>query len=114
MTTRIVSAALDGLTARQRAYAANLANIETPGYQAQDVHFEAELRRWQAAGASAASTPDPELVVLEGGARADGNTVEIDRQMALLAENALTYQALTEAQRMRGQMLRDAILEGKR
>ena len=53
-TTSILEKALDGLTSRQSAISSNLANIDTPGYQAQTVDFETALRREVEA---ASSTP---------------------------------------------------------
>jgi flagellar basal-body rod protein FlgB len=44
-TTSILEKALDGLTSRQSAISSNLANIDTPGYQAQSVDFETALKR---------------------------------------------------------------------
>jgi flagellar basal-body rod protein FlgB len=44
-TTSILEQALDGLTSRQSAISSNLANIDTPGYQAQTVDFETALAR---------------------------------------------------------------------
>lgn len=43
-TTRILTQALDGLTARQSVISANLANIDTPNYQPQSVDFEPALQ----------------------------------------------------------------------
>lgn len=43
-TGRILAAALDGLAAREAAIAANLANIDTPGYRPLAVDFETALR----------------------------------------------------------------------
>jgi flagellar basal-body rod protein FlgB len=43
-TQRILTSALDGLTLREQAVAANLSNIDTPGYTAETVDFESELR----------------------------------------------------------------------
>lgn len=42
---KAASLGLDGLSARQRATANNIANIDTPGYKAQHVHFEDQLRQ---------------------------------------------------------------------
>lgn len=47
ITTRtidITKLALDGLMVRQKAIAANTANVITPGYQRQEVNFESQLR----------------------------------------------------------------------
>jgi flagellar basal-body rod protein FlgB len=43
-TTRILSQALDGLTSQQSVISANLANIDTPNYQAKTVDFETALQ----------------------------------------------------------------------
>src|SRR5512147_176206 len=42
--TRAATVALDGLSLRQQAISRNLANIDTPGYQAQTVNFEETLK----------------------------------------------------------------------
>ena len=44
-TMSILGQALDGLTARQAAITSNLANIDTPNYQAVTVDFETTLPR---------------------------------------------------------------------
>jgi flagellar basal-body rod protein FlgB len=51
---RVLTSALDGLALREQAVAANLSNIDTPGYQAETVNFESELQA-QLAGALDAS-----------------------------------------------------------
>ncbi len=43
-TGRLLATALDGLASRQEAIAANLANIDTPGYAPLAVDFETALR----------------------------------------------------------------------
>ena len=45
-----LQSALNGLSLRQRAIANNIANVNTPGYTAQRVSFEAELSRAVAKG----------------------------------------------------------------
>ena len=44
LTMQAIQTSLDGLAARQRIIAQNLANSETPGYIAQNVNFEDSLR----------------------------------------------------------------------
>jgi flagellar basal-body rod protein FlgB len=41
----VLAAGMDGLAMRQRVHAENLANIDTPGYQARTVDFESTLRK---------------------------------------------------------------------
>lgn len=43
-TQRLLTSALDGLSLREQAVAANLSNIDTPGYRAESVSFESELQ----------------------------------------------------------------------
>ena len=63
-------AALSGLSQRQEAIAANIANIDTPGYQRKDVSFEDALRA-QLAGGTASNTG--------GAAGGAGNAVALRR-----------------------------------
>lgn len=43
-TTQALHMAINGLDARQQAIAANVSNLETPGYRARLVSFEDSLR----------------------------------------------------------------------
>jgi flagellar basal-body rod protein FlgB len=96
---------MDLLSARQRLVTSNIANVDTPGYQTQDIDFVDELRR--------ASGP-PE--VLEAGGlvtKNDGNNVSLDRESRLLSENALRFQAASSLLRAQIQQVRSAIKEGQ-
>jgi flagellar basal-body rod protein FlgB len=84
--------ALDLLSQRQKVLAANIANADTPGYQARDFDFSkalAEARGSQGAARAAAPlqwrTPDQPSQ--------DGNTVDLDRERAHFADNATRYEA---------------------
>jgi flagellar basal-body rod protein FlgB len=108
---RVATTALDGLSLRQQAISRNLANVDTPGYQAQTVNFAETLNRLtqkegtlplattsalhqtraaQAAGFSLEARPG-------GSFRADQNNVDIDVEMTDLSETGIQYQALTQA-----------------
>jgi flagellar basal-body rod protein FlgB len=70
-TTAILTQALGGLSSRQAAISSNLANIDTPGYQAESVDFETALGREveamyapQGSGAASASGPSASLGLL--------------------------------------------------
>jgi flagellar basal-body rod protein FlgB len=99
---------------RQRLLAGNIANADTPGYQARDFDFKTALSaatgslRGEAAatrlggpiarGASGlASAPSPTDPVLRYATPAqtnlDANTVDMDRERASFADNALRYEA---------------------
>jgi flagellar basal-body rod protein FlgB len=89
---------------RQRLLASNIANADTPGYEARDFDFAAALRdatRQMAApgaasGGLSAQTQRQEAQLrwaLPAQTNLDGNTVDMDRERAAFAENALKYDA---------------------
>ncbi len=86
---------LNGLAARERIIAQNLANADTPGYIAGRVDFESSLRSAIATGDSSqfaistASSTDP--------ANLNGNNVSVDEESVSLTDTALHYQLMTEA-----------------
>jgi flagellar basal-body rod protein FlgB len=96
---------LELLAQRQQVLAGNIANADTPGYKAQDVDFASALKQARVVQTAAHSGHLP----LPGGARADGkaavvfraaeqpsidgNTVDLDRERANFADNAMRYEA---------------------
>ena len=102
LTTHLLEQAMIGASRRQSALSANLANANTPGYVRQDVDFQDAL-----AGA-VDSGGDVSRLVFEptadrgaGPVRADGNTVDIDTEMASINQNSLHYQSIVAVQRAR-------------
>ena len=122
VTSQTLAAALRGAAARHAALADNIANVDTPGFVRTDVDFEKALalaldrarRAPQRAADLLAATPLRTRRDHLAPARADGNNVDIDREMAALARNALRYQAASEALAARIRMLRAAISQGRR
>lgn len=89
---------------RQRVIAGNIANADTPGYQARDFDFGAALRA--ASGSSAAGegiaqdvmgTPGRASPALRYAVPAqtnlDSNTVDMNRERAAFMENAFKYES---------------------
>ena len=93
---------------RQRLIASNIANADTPGYQARDFDFASALRA--ASGATRVGAGIAEGVTGSAGARhptlhpslryalpaqtnLDRNTVDMDRERAAFADNAVKYEA---------------------
>ena len=98
--------AIQGAGMRQQALAANLANVNTPGYRRQDVDFHSALQAAMPAGRDAiAATPIAPTVDGAAPMRADGNSVDVDHESANLAQNALEYQALTQVLGARNDIL---------
>ena len=80
---------LDVTAYRQSVVAANIANIDTPGYRAHDINFKQELNKALQAP-DAPVTPRTQEVpgLLE---RPDGNSVNLDREGLLLAQTQLQF-----------------------
>ena len=86
--------ALDGLAARQRATADNIANINTPGFLAARVDFEDALRSAVTRGSGSAATTVSQSVAPT---REDGNNVNLDAETLTSVDTQLRYQLLTQA-----------------
>ena len=109
-TGSVIYAALNGLAARQRVIANNVANVETPGFIAGRVSFEDSLRR-AIAGGDAADTSvsvrrsaDPVNV--------NGNNVSLDNEVVSLTQTDLSYQLMIQALNHKFGLLRTAIGSG--
>ena len=88
---QILQGYLRATTERQQLVISNMANIDTPGYQARDLNFEQELQRAEGDAESMQMTPVVQEV--QGlPERADGNDVNIDRESMLLSETQIQYQ----------------------
>lgn len=126
----LLQKSLDFRTKRNSLLASNVANLETPGYKARDLVFENALGK-----AVKAQLPGPLTVTnskhMDGrravpldlvkpkliqtaspDAALDGNTVNLETEMAKLAENQVAYQAYTQMISLKFQALKNAIREG--
>ena len=82
---------LQATSAREQTIAANMANVDTPGYHTKDVNFKRTLASAGGEMGGAELTP---VVSTVGGLleRPDGNNVDLDRESMLLAQTQLQYQ----------------------
>ena len=97
---------MDLLSARQKLVASNIANADTPGYRTRDLDFQTEFRN--AAGLA------PNVVEVNGlPVKNDGNSVDLDREARLLAENAMRFQLASSLLRSQIRLVRAAIEEGR-
>jgi flagellar basal-body rod protein FlgB len=96
-------AALDGTAARHAAIANNIANVNTPGFKRSDVPFEQCLSKVvrdrldrEPGDVSRIAEPFTPPVVRDAATsnRLDGNNVDLEREMAMMAENTLRYETL--------------------
>lgn len=113
----LLARALDGEALRQRVIAHNIANLNTPGFGRSRVDFQSFM---QAALNGSAGLPmgtagrlkqtdprhlagragegaEPGVAVVRGTSqRADGNNVDLDREMVELVDNAFGYRAVSQ------------------
>lgn len=99
---------------RQRLIASNIANADTPGYQARDFDVGNALRSSGVTGGpstvvtlsataqghmgidgqAAGSSPDPQMLYANASqTNLDSNTVDMDRERASFADNTVHYEA---------------------
>ncbi len=132
-TLPVLEKGLDAVWKKNEVLAANIANADTPGYKAKSVDFESVFSQllgsdWKQSytgserSVSGRTLPDPsalenlEIPITENrerSARLDGNTVDPDREMTSLAENAMLYDTLTYAVSRELGRLKMIINEGK-
>lgn len=107
--------ALELRVQRSEILAANLANEDTPGFQARDIDFTAEMQRLDSGSASAllASAAAPNLQYrVATQASQDGNTVELSVEQAEFSKNSMDFQTSLTFLNMKFRGLKQAI-EGR-
>ncbi|MGB8011546.1 MAG: flagellar basal body rod protein FlgB [Terriglobales bacterium] len=104
---------LDLSASRHQVIAANLANIDTPGYRTRDLRpFAGEMERAMA-GESADASFTPVTHELGGLLeRPDGNNVSVERESLLLAQNQLRFQVAVQFLKAEFHRLSSAISGG--
>lgn len=100
-------AALDGLSARQRVIADNIANVDTPHYRASSVDFETSLR-------AAISSGDPgagieiQTIATDTPVGPNGNNVDLRKETLAAVQSQFQYQVLSRAATDRFDLVRTA------
>lgn len=124
------AASLDLRRKRTNVVTANIANAETPGYRAIGYDFEEQLQALSGTNepfpmkasngkhfrnnhteADGTIHPDVFLRPSESVSQ-DGNTVDVDKEMGILAKNQILYQATVELLNRRIGTLRYAVTSG--
>ena len=128
---RLAMSSLDQRLKRGQVIGANIANAETPGYRALGYDFEQQLQaksnledgvRMRVSNprhlknsftkADGTITPDVYVRPTESVGE-DGNTVDVDVEMANMAQNQILYRTATELINRKVGMLRYAINGGR-
>jgi flagellar basal-body rod protein FlgB len=130
-TTSALDTSLNMRLLKQDVLSANIANAETPGYKAQRVDFESTLSRaldldglrhldanhpqhFPTAKGSIENIKadiydEPDVVVNN-----DGNTVDMEKEMARLTENTILYKAAVELINKKMGAMKYVVQEGGR
>ncbi len=123
----ILKKSLDFQASRHLLISGNVSNADTPGYKASDIDFAGQLREVLGSdnqvnmkatdsrhiGPSNAAIKElqPEVFEEPDAARSNGNNVNMDKEMAKLAENQIMYNAVAQIMAKRGSTVRAAITE---
>jgi flagellar basal-body rod protein FlgB len=101
---------LDLAAEEAKLTAENMANVDTPGYRAVGMDFEAEMREAVSDVGQGRVPPRPRVKEVEGlVARPDGNDVSVDRESLSLAEAQLKFKTGVALLRQEYQSVMDAI-----
>ena len=128
-TTSALATSLNMRQMRHNLTSSNIANAETPGYKAQKLDFEEALARsvdldglrgmstssedhFSVGGNTASVRPDiynnP-----DGAVSNDGNTVDMEKEMSALSENAILYKTALQLINKKMAALKYAASEGR-
>jgi len=124
---KVLRKALDFQSQRNLLISSNISNLDTPGYSAKDIDFKSQLVNAMGRGgdlamkvtqpghlgpgASALQAMQPQTFFEKDESRSDGNNVNIDKEMAKLAENQISYNATVQLLSKRSSTIRAAINE---
>lgn len=119
MTVSALTLALDAAVLRQQVIASNIANASTAGYQPQRVTFDVHVQRaWQMSqpGSTSPSTLGDGLSMTARVAPSSAGeaTVQLDQEVAAMAQNTTHYQLLLRGLNRHFSLLASAVSEGKR
>ncbi len=107
----LMSRMLDAAELQHRVISHNIANVNTPGYHRREVSFDNVLKSLKSGPPGQAEQTSSLLIQEQTGLpeRADGNNVDIDREVGALQKNALAYQTYSQLMASQLQMMRRAI-----
>jgi flagellar basal-body rod protein FlgB len=118
--TTAIEKVLDLRTRQHAMTVTNLANGDTPGFRARHVDFGRSLSNLLRSGGVGGTGPTTsvddamEIELAQAPAwAADGNSVDPQREMAVLTENQMLYSASIEVLNRRVGLMRYVVTEGK-
>lgn len=129
--TAILEKALDASMLKNEAISQNISNVDTPNFKRKKVDFEEVLKEEiQKSSISGIRTNDRHISIGEPNIqeveiklsednsfnpmRLDGNNVDIDSEMSLLAKNSLQYNMLVQRINSSFRSIKSVIADGRK
>jgi flagellar basal-body rod protein FlgB len=123
-TFRVLEKSLDYSSTKQKVISQNIANVDTPNYKAKDVvknsfqevlDASIEAYRTDSRHLTFKKSSNESIIVTEqnGSYNNDGNSVDVDKEMADLATNQIYYNAVTDRLSGKFSSLQNVIRGGK-
>lgn len=128
-TMNILTTSLDAVSLRHKAISNNIANINTPNYKRQLVNFEEQLAKYLDSSENLPVKKTNPLhistvkstfleikpVIQEENTtlRTDGNNVDMDLELSILAENTVKFNVLSQTINKKYSLLRSVIRGGR-
>lgn len=106
----LLARAMNAALKRHETAAMNIANSSTPGFKARAVKFEEAFREALDKDPRSALTVEPEVFIDEDApASADGNSVNLERELGLQQKNSTVYGVLNAVLRHKITTMKSAI-----
>ncbi len=115
-TSLTLQAATNLRKLRQELISSNIANAETPGFHAKKMDFEEALANAASGLGGSEAVKNVRADIYdnpEAAVNNDGNTVNLEKEMAALAENTILYKAAIQLMNKKLASLRYAATEGR-
>lgn len=108
-----LSRSLKQTSLRHTLVSENLANVNTPGYKRRDLDFGIALETADSKLKGNRLHGDSQIKVSGGAMRRDGNSVDLESEVAAMAETEFRYRLMTDLTNRYFSGLRNVIREGK-
>jgi len=105
-TGGILEHMLDVAAFRNKVLTSNIANAYTSGYKAKDISFQREMEKAAGTGGSKSFDIYESATTMPN---RDGNTVNVDFEMAKVAENTLIYDTAVQLMAMKARMKKNIL-----
>ncbi|MCA9212366.1 MAG: flagellar basal body rod protein FlgB [Planctomycetales bacterium] len=102
---------MDASAIRQEVIAANIANVNTPGFKRKEVTFEQQLAQLLESDTDVSDSDLRPTIITSTGMseREDGNSVDIDLEVGALSKNSVLFETYAQLMATKIGMMRSAI-----